>query len=451
MTEIAPPDGWKAGGIPGEVTGGWIALFGDPRLVTLVTEALEKNPDILEASANLEAAQAGAKRAGAALVPAVGLNAGGNRNLPWEGPSTTSLGASLDVSWEIDLWGRAASAKRGATQQFLASVADEAFARQSLAAQVAKSWFLAAESKTQLDLAREFVGNHTETLKIVQARFDAGAVTQQDLSSAKADLASARQAAQAAETAFRESLRSLEVLLGRYPAAELQVADGLQAVPPPIPAGLPSQILERRPDVVAAEREVAAAFQFSKSAAAARLPRIALTAGVGGASNALTSLVNPISAAAAFGASLFQPLFDGGLRQAEFDQAKAGQKAAVARYQKVALRAFQEVENALEREDSLHIQEERLSEAVRNSQQAREIAETRYRQGAVSLTEVLVAQRQELQLKTALLRIRGDRLVQRVNFHLALGGNFESVAMDLEPKPLGLSGTTRNAKIAKAR
>lgn len=429
---IAPDSGWKAAALPGEVTDGWLANFRDPRLITLVQEALQNNPGLQAAAANLEAAQAGARRAGASLLPSVGLNAGGNRNLPFEGTSTARLGASLDIGWELDLWGRVASAKRGATQQALAAAADFAFARQSLAAQTAKAWFLAAEAKMQHHLAREFTANKEQMLGLVEARFRSGAVTQQDLSTARADLAASRQAAQAAETAYHEAVRSLEILIGRYPSAELETADTLQAVPPPIPAGLPSEILERRPDIIAAEREVAAAFQFSRSAAAARLPRIALTGSTGAASNALNTLINPASALAAFGASLFQPLFDGGLRQAEFEQAKASQKAAVARYRAAALQAFQEVENALARESSLRLQEEALIEAASSFRLAREIAETRYRQGAVALSDVLLARLQELQARTTLIRVRGDRLVQRVNLHLALGGDFQSGSTHLQ-------------------
>jgi NodT family efflux transporter outer membrane factor (OMF) lipoprotein len=435
MGAVVPAEGWKSEAMAGEVGDGWIASFGEPRLVELVAEALRNNPDIQAAAANLEAAQAGARRAGAALLPSVGLNLGGNRNVPLEGMESASLGASLDVGWEVDLWGRVASARRGAKEQFLASAAEVAFARQSLAAQTVKSWFLATEAKMQLDLAREFAANYADSLRIVQARYDAGAVTQQDVANAQADAAASRQAVQQGEVAFREALRSLEVLIGRYPSAEIAVADALQVVPPPIPAGLPSELLERRPDIVAAEREVAAAFQFSKAAAAARLPRIALTGSLGSTSNALSSLINPVSAATAFGASLFQPLFDGGLRQAEFDQAKASQKAAVARYRSVALRAFQEVENALDREASLRLQEESLLQAAQNYEKARRIAETRYQEGAVPLTDVLLTRRQELQARTGLIRVRGERLAQRVNLHLALGGNFAAGTIDLQPKP----------------
>ncbi|MDX6767010.1 MAG: TolC family protein [Candidatus Methylacidiphilales bacterium] len=424
MAALAPADGWKAGGGGDGIRTGWIADFGDPRLTALVAEGLDRNPDVLEASARLEAARAAAKRAGAALFPALDLNGAGDRRIPFKGLPSASVGASLDISWELDLWGRIASAKRGAGQQWRASASEYASARQSLAAQIAKSWFLAVEAGSQLDLARDFVASYTRTLAIVQSRADMGTVTQEDHALARADLATSQQSMQAAETAGRESVRSLEILLGRYPAAELKVADSLQAVPPPIPSGLPSEMLERRPDVVAAERQVAAAFQFTQSAAAARLPRLGLTGSLGSVSNALNSLTNPINAATTLGAALFQPLFDAGLRQSEFEEARAEQKAAVARYRAVALRAFQEVENGLDRESSLTGQEEKITEAVRNYGQARKTAEIRYQQGADSLFEVLAVQRQELQARTALIRLRGERLVQRTNLHLALGGDF---------------------------
>lgn len=179
-----------------------------------VAEGIGQSPSLLIAAANLESAQASAKRAGAALLPAVGLQTGGNRTYPLEGRSSASLGASLDISWELDLWGRASAARRGSTQEFLASAADYDAARLSLAAQIAQSWFLAVESQIQLSLALEFQKNYTQILEIVQERFDAGAGTRQDLASARTSLATRQQAAQAAKTAYRESLRSLEVLLG---------------------------------------------------------------------------------------------------------------------------------------------------------------------------------------------------------------------------------------------
>ncbi len=431
MAAIAPST-WKSGGIPGEVKNGWISNFGDPLLVQLVAESMEKNPDLLIASARLDQAQAEARKAGAALAPELDFNASGTKtdrlkpdNNPLHQSDSTVLGASLQLSWELDIWGRLREAHRGALEQFHASRADYDFARQSLAAQVAKAYFLSVQTRLQRDLNRKLTGNFQDILHIVQAQFDAGNVTRQDLANAKGDLATSRQSAQAAETAFNEANRSLETLLGRYPSNELETVKELQAVPPPIPAGLPSQILERRPDVISAEREVAAAFHFTKEAQAARLPRISLTPDIGVSGNALKSLIDPRQVVANFAANLFQPLFDAGLKKAEFDRAQGAQKEAVAQYTKVALNAFQEVENALDNEDSLAKQEAQFSEAANNYGEARKTAELRYKEGATDLASVLLAQRQELQALSSLISAKGGRLTQRVNLHLALGGNFE--------------------------
>ena len=432
MASMAPADGWKAGGVGGEVKNGWIANFGDPLLIKLVSEGMDKNPDLLIASARLDQSIAEAKKAGAALVPTADLNSSGSRQQPFRSGSgenfpegTAALGASLQLNWELDIWGRMRDAKRGAGAQLLASQADYDFARRSLAAQIGKAYFFSVQTKLQRDLTQQFVSNYQDTLRIVQARFDGGTVTRQDVANAKADLATAQQSAQASETAFNEANRSLETLLGRYPANEMKVAKDLQAVPPSIPSGLPSWILERRPDVIAAERRVAAAYQFTKEAQAARLPRLALTASVGGSSNVLQEIVNPRNVLANFGANLFAPLFDGGLRKADFEKAQGAQKEAVANYTKVALKAFQDVENALDREESLNKQESSLAEAAKNYTEARKIAEVRYKEGATDLTNVLVVQRQEIQAISNLIRTKGERLAQRVNLHLALGGNFE--------------------------
>ena len=176
MASIAPADGWKAGGIPGEVRSGWIADFKDPLLVALVVEGMEKNPDLLIASAKLEQARAEAKKAGAALLPTVDFNASGTRaqriessKNPLVPDDSTTLGVSLQLNWEVDIWGRLLDAKRGAVGQLQASQADYEFARRSLAAQIAKAYFLAVQSKLQRELTRDFVRNYEDTLRIVQA------------------------------------------------------------------------------------------------------------------------------------------------------------------------------------------------------------------------------------------------------------------------------------------
>ncbi|MES2308633.1 MAG: TolC family protein, partial [Verrucomicrobiota bacterium] len=193
LTSIAP-EAWKSEFLLGTVQNGWIAQFQDPQLVALVHEALENNPDILTAAARLEEAEAIAKKAGADLYPTLNFQISDNKQSHFKGtgdpkrPSdVTSFGPSLNLQWELDIWGRVRSAKRSATNQLQASVADLYFARLSLAAQVAKAWFIAVESKEHLRLTDEFFQNFQNTLKIVQARYDNGISNDQDLYTAKAD------------------------------------------------------------------------------------------------------------------------------------------------------------------------------------------------------------------------------------------------------------------------
>jgi len=327
------------------------------------------------------------------------------------------------------VWGRLRYAKRSATEAAAATAADYVAARRSLAALVAKAWFAAAEAQLQRQLDDNFVTSYEETLRIVEAKYKAGAVSEQDVANAKADLASSRRLTEAAATTLKEAMRSLEALLGRYPTAELAIADDLQAVTPLIPAGLPSDLLERRPDLIAAERRVAAAFNTTEAARAARLPQISLTSSLGSSSTELKDLVDPKNMALNFAGNLFAPLFDAGLRKSQVEFAKAQQREAMAIYRSTALNAFQEVENLLASETSLAVQEEQLREAVKQYENTRRIAETRYKAGSISLTDVLIIQRQELQAKANLLALRDQRLIQRVNLHLALGGDFAKLEL----------------------
>lgn len=430
--QIAPA--WKTAAQSGVVQNHWLASFNDVQLTNLVNEAISNNPDLAVTAAELDKATANAKIAQAALWPSLTANGsaentGRIKRTSSEKSSdvkanTSSFGASLDLSWEVDIWGELRYQNRSGVATALASAQTYAYARQSLAAQVAKAWFAAEEARLQLNLEDEFVVNYSNTLNIVEVEFHAGSVTEQDVASAKANLASSREAATAATATFNQSVRGLEVLVGRYPAAELKVADDLQAVPPPVPAGLPSDLLRRRADIVAAQFTVAAAFDTTQAAAAARLPQISLTSEFGYSSTQLKDLLDPKNAALALAGNLTAPLFDGGELKAEFTLAQAEQKAALASYHSVILTAFEEVENYLENETILAREEEQLSIATGQYEKARHIAETRYQAGQISLTDVLTIEREELQAKSSLLSLKYNRLANRVNLHLALGGDF---------------------------
>jgi outer membrane protein TolC len=228
------------------------------------------------------------------------------------------------------------------------------------------------------------------------------------------------------DLAIQQALRALEALAGRYPAAALRVPAQLATLPGPVPAGMPSELLERRPDVVAAERRVAAAFYRVEEAKAARLPRISLTASVSSISSDLFVLKDRDNPVWSVGASLTAPLFLGGQLQAQVETRTAEQKQALAEYGRVGARAFGEVENALSTAFVLEDREVILRQAVAANARALELANVRFRVGSGDQRAV---QQQSLALhaaRTALLRVQAERLVQRVNLHLALGGSFET-------------------------
>ncbi len=274
----------------GAAKDGWLATFDDDKLLEIVDEVLQNNRDLAVVAANLGVAAGLATQAGAQLAPAVAVG-GGGQSTTRDGSSSNVSGAGLSASWELDIWGKLGATAAASEEEYRATAADLEAARQSLVAQTAKAWFLATEANLQKQLAGEAVDLYSKTLEIVQTRLDVGAGQPQDVYLAKADLAGAEERQRQALGAFTQSVRSIEVLLGRYPAAELEVPRVFVPTPPGIPVGIPAALLERRPDLIAAERRVAAAYQRIDAAKAAKLPSVSLTATGGSPSNELAELL----------------------------------------------------------------------------------------------------------------------------------------------------------------
>ena len=426
QTLPALPAGWQAPAAGSESPSGWVAGFNDPALEELIAEAQANNRSIAAAAANLDRSRALVQQARAGLKPTVGLSAEAARaGSSGRGNSEVddlTLGAQL--SWEVDVWGRLRSGARAAYYSNEAVEADFHYAQQSLAAGTARTYFAAIEAKLQTDIASENVQVLEETLRIVTARHSDGMDSAQDLALARSDLASASESLVATEGAYREVVRALEVLVGRYPGASLEVRTSLPAVPAAPPAGLPSELLERRPDLVAAERRVAATFSALAQAQAARLPIVSLTSEVGGASPDLSDLLDPLNVAWRVGTSLVAPLIDGGYRKSQIDAASAEQRQAIAAYGQVALDAFGEVENTLDQGVVVAERAVDLDEASSEADKAFRIANLRYREGESDLLDVLTIQRRVITAKSNLLSIRRQQLEQRVNLHLAIGGDW---------------------------
>ena len=414
------PGAWKAGAAPGQVGDDWVASFGDPVLSRLVMEALNFNSDLRASAARIEQAAAGVKAAGAQALPAVDFL--GRKGGKLGGDGSGLNGWLVSASWEIDLWGRVRYARRSAQDQFASTQADMAAARQSIAALVAKAWFLATEASLQRQLARQMISSSDQAVNLADQRWRIGAASEVDVVQARVNRQAFLDAEKQLDLAYTKSLRSLEMLLGRYPAAELRTTDTWPRVDMPVEAGVPSELLERRPDIVAAQRRVQAAFNRTQEAQAARLPRISLTAGLTSVSSELFVLKDRDNPIMGGGLSMLIPLFRGGALQAQVEQRTAEQEQAVAAWAQTALKAFNEVESALAEEATLRQREPIIDAQIREAQRALELQNTRYRVGSGDLRSVTQQQMSVYSVRSALLRVQGERRVQRVNLLLALGG-----------------------------
>ena len=439
---VTLPSQWTAAGVgAGTVADNWLVTFKDDQLNAAVAEAIAHNADLRVGAARVEQAILYARLAGAKLYPSVDLLARGGGKM--SGDNSGLQGAALTLSWELDLWGRVRYGRAAAAADAASAQADFEYARQSIAALVARSWFLATEAGLQAELARQTVGRGEDLVRLAETRSRVGVGDSQDIEVALANVGSYRDVLRQVELAREQALRALEILIGRYPAAAVNVSGRLPTPPDAVPSGLPSELLERRPDVIAAERRIAAAFNRIGEAKAARLPTIALTTGVSAISSELFVLQdrnNPVWNA---GANLLMPIYRGGALKRQVEIRTAEQQQAVAAYAAIGLRAFGEVENALSAEFAARDRERIITETVSHNQRALELVQTQYKVGSTDLRFVNERQLALNATSAALIRVQAEQRVQRVNLHLALGGSFE-------PRPTPPpTGSTEGQEIKK--
>jgi NodT family efflux transporter outer membrane factor (OMF) lipoprotein len=276
-----------------------------------------------------------------------------------------------------------------------------------------------------MELAEETVASYRSTEEQVRSRYLGGLRSSLDLRLATTSVANAEALLEVRRSQYDRAIRQLEILLGRYPAARLAAGDDLLPVPPPVPAGLPAELLARRPDLVAAEHQLAAADFRVAQAQRALYPRLSLTGSGGTASEELRDLTDWDFRVWSLAVSLLQPIFQGGRLRAGVDLAEARSQEALERYAGALLRAFSEVESALASEGHLSGQLAALRLARGEAREAQRLAEERYRTGLEGFVTVLEAQRRALVAESELLRVRRLSLDARVDLHLSLGGGFE--------------------------
>ncbi len=436
---VETPQAWTAADTLPETgaEGDWWAYFGDDGLDKAVQKALTRNHDLRAAAQRVEAAHEQVRIAGAAELPSVDLSVQRLRErrnfvgFPIPGSengilSTTYTSATLGLglNWEADVWGRVKSGKLAAVADAQAREADLMGARLSLTGQVAKAWFAAIEANHQVAVARATLESYQTSSERVRARFESGLKPSLDLRLALTEVANAEAQLEQRRADRDRAIRQLEILLGDYPDGDQALAEDLPKVPTGVPAGLPSELVHRRPDLVSAERQLFAADARIAVAQAELKPKFTLTSGAGTASNTLKDLLNNDVFVWNLIGGVTQPLFNRGRLKAGVRQNEAVAAEAAENYESMMLTAYQEVESALAAEDYLAGQETALETATRQSQAARDLAEERYRLGLADIITLLSSQRAALNAESQLLAVRRLRLDNRVNLHLALGGGF---------------------------
>lgn len=425
------PEGWTASARAGGLGQNWLDDLKAPELSALAQEALAHNADLERVSAILGQRIAEARIAGADRMPATifGLD-GARQQISTFGPNATggvifeNYNLSPSLSWELDLWGRLRDQTSAALARVEVSQAKLQAARLSLIARVAKTWFNLIEARQQVNEAYRTAEVYRQNLQTLESRFQRGLSRGLDLrktrtlaANAEADLAVRQRSLDAAK-------RNLEVLLGRYPEAAMQPDSSLPELPEPIPAGLPADLIQRRPDLIAAERRLAAADKEWAARKKDLLPRISLTASGGTSSQAFDDLLDRDFSVWSLAGNLSQPIFQGGRIVANIDRAASLQDQARAAYRDAALQAFLEVETTLAAEAYLKSEYAHLETAADAADAAETQAWEDYRRGSTDFLNVLDSQRTAATARARLIRAKNLLLQNRIDLYLALGGPF---------------------------
>lgn len=414
--------------------GDWVDDFDDPQLEALVEEALNHNNKFLSALSKRDAASAQYAAAFAGRLPRLDLQAQAQRQRfindivrsssveiePVVYPTRLILGAG--VNWELDLWGRVANQANAARDEAAAAILDVQAASFSLAAQTATQWFALVAAQQRLALAQRVADSYAETVKRSKERYERGLVTVVDLRQAMAESEGAQGELLGREIEFGRTRRALEVLLGRYPSNELEVAGSLPALPPAVAAGVPGQLIERRPDVAAAELRLRASDQRLLGAKKNLLPRFSISLSAGTQDKYRDLLFTEDSETWSIGGNAVMPLFDGGATRAGIQAQRSLMEDSVAQFQDKVLSACLEVEDALAAELLIRDQVQRSRNAVEQTLAVEDSISRRFELGLVDLRAVLAARRSRWQAQQRVLETELLALNNRIGLYLALGG-----------------------------
>lgn len=427
---ITIPDAWRAPTAPvesGVDLARWWQSFDDPLLVDLVGRALAGSPTIAATEARVRAARAALRGSRGALLPSLGASAeASSRDVSGSAqPASDTYQAGFDASWEIDIFGGLRSAAEASRAELGRAEADLADARRSLVAELALNYVDLRSAQQRLAVARSNLGFQDESVQITGWRSQAGLVSTLDVEQAKLLRAQTAASIPQLEASFQSAANRIALLLGATSGEvtpQLETAGTIPTAPEAVAAGLPAELLRRRPDIVAAERSLAAEVARIGVARADLYPALRL-------SGLLSSTATAVSdVGTSFGRSLVggltAPLFQGGRLRARLEQQRASAAAAEASYRSTVLGAFEEVENAVSALDAARRREEQLAVAEEAALASTALASTRYRAGLIDFQSLLDAQRSLLGTQDGRVAARAARTTAAIQLYKALGGGW---------------------------
>ena len=405
----------------------WWLLFNDPVLNDLQKQVTVGNENLKSAAAQVQMARAALGSSRAGLLPTVGASAGGSRGAATGSvPAATSYAIAANATWEIDLWGRVAGTVSGAQARLQASADDLAAARLSVQALLTQTYFSLRAAESQAALLERSVTAYQRSLALTQNRYTAGVASAADVAQAQTQLKSTQSQGVEANSSRAQLEHALATLLGK-PSALLTLPR-TAALPdaPSIPVQLPASLIERRPDIAAAERRVAAANAQIGVAQSAFFPAVTLSANAGFRGSELAQLLSAPNLFWSLGPALTATLFDGGARKSGEDSARATLDQATASYRQTVLTALQEVEDNLVVAASLQEGIVLQTDALAAAQRSLEIANNQYRSGTVSYLNVVTAQATALSAERTLLDVRNRRLAAITQLLKNLAGRWDA-------------------------
>jgi len=436
-------DGWKVAQPKDDlIRGAWWEIFGDPQLNALAAQVSVSNQNLAAAEAQYREAQALVREARASYFPTATIGIGANRSSQSTtiggGPTSQRTAVSdyslaLDVSWELDVWGRIRRSVESNQASAQASAGDLENARLSFQAALAQDYFQLRELDAQKQLLTATVAAFQKSLELTEGLYAQGVASEADVLQAETQLKTTQ--AQLINVGVQRAQfeHAIAVLIGK-PASDFSIpATPLAGTPPAIPVGVPSELLERRPDIAASERRVAAANAQIGVAEAAFYPSVTLNASLGLESSSLAKLFTAASRFWSVGGSISETVFDGGLRRAQTDFARAAYDATVATYRQTVLTAFQGVEDNLAALRILEDESRVQGEAVKAAERSVVLTTNQYKAGTVSYLNVITAQTIALTNETTAVQLLGQRMTAAVLLVQAVGGGWNASNLPSNP------------------